>query len=109
MTLPPHLLAAVDQHRALLAELAHHARVHAAADQCPCPQICPGQKVLDRLNALPPRYQSLLVCQMVAELGALGYGLPARRAEAAPAVMDEPSSRPWWRRLMPRRGGDVEE
>ncbi|PZF98524.1 hypothetical protein [Micromonospora deserti] len=89
-SLPPHILASVDQHKALLAELVAGVREHADAEMCEVVDVCPGPRVVDALNELCPHTRDRLLCLALAELNALDYGAPVHLTDAALAVLDRP-------------------
>ncbi|WP_431976145.1 hypothetical protein [Micromonospora haikouensis] len=98
---PAHLVAAVDQYRALLAELVGGVREHADADVCVMPSVCPGEQVAVALYALTPSMRHRLLYLALAELAARGYGLLPAHLATDPAEPVEPAVEPttarrWW-------------
>ncbi|MGW3608975.1 hypothetical protein ACWD6N_03650 [Micromonospora sp. NPDC005163] len=95
--LPPHILASVDQHRALLAELVGGVREHVDSQACEYADACPGNEVARALADLGGSARTRLLYLALAELRALDYGLPVHLTEAAVAALDDkPKSRRWW-------------
>ncbi|MEV4197051.1 hypothetical protein [Micromonospora globbae] len=104
--IPPHVIAAVDQGRAELAELVRAVREHGDAEMCELPEACPGPRVAAFLASIGRYRRRSLLYLALAELAALDYGLPVHLTEAALAALDDREPRrPWWRRLTPRRRG----
>ncbi len=52
--LPPHVLADVDQARALLVELVAGVREHVDAEACEHPEACPGFQVARAVREMDP-------------------------------------------------------
>lgn len=88
--MPPHAVAAVDQGRTLLRELADAARHHTDAFACEYAGSCAGAWVLDALESTAEQDVRKLLYLAVAELAAAGYGLPVHLTDAALAALDRP-------------------
>ena len=72
-TVPVHVVAAVDQQRAALRDLARLAREHQLRG-CDLPPACAGTEVANLLDELTARGAGTLVFTAIAELARLGYG-----------------------------------
>jgi hypothetical protein len=60
----------------VLRDLVQLARDHRDAHDCPPTMPCPGRWVLDQIDDLDQVSRDALLANAVAELAALGYGLP---------------------------------
>lgn len=88
--IPPHVLAAVDQDRAELANLVAAVREHVDAEMCELPAACPGIRVASVVARMRPGHRLVLLYLALAELAALDYGLPVHLTDAALAALDRP-------------------
>ncbi|MEV6800549.1 hypothetical protein AB0M91_19710 [Micromonospora rifamycinica] len=72
----PALTAAADQHLAELRDLVQLVRDHRDAHDCPPARPCPGPWAVDQVIRLRCHHRAGLLAFALAELAALGYGLP---------------------------------
>ncbi|MCX5066942.1 hypothetical protein OOJ91_13905 [Micromonospora lupini] len=94
--LPPHILADVDQHRALLVELVGAVREHVDAEACLYPEACPGYQVALVLRHMDGLTQARLLVLALHELRARGYDLPVHLTEVAVVALNDKPKRRWW-------------
>lgn len=86
--------AAADQHLAALRDLVQLVRDHRDAHDCCTPTApCAGTWAWDQIKRFGPHHAAGLLALAVAELSALGYGLPTsaddyRLTDAARQVLD---------------------
>ena len=88
--IPPHITAENDQDRAELRALVESARHHTEAMACEFPATCVGGWVLDATREMTADQLANLLYLAIAELSALGYGLPVHLTDAALAALDRP-------------------
>jgi hypothetical protein len=88
--MPAAAVADADQLRAQLAELVEGVREHVDADMCALPALCPGTEVARVLVGLSAGRRGELLAAALAELAALGYGLPIHLTDAALSALHVP-------------------